>query len=140
MISRSSSGCTSSDTRGPQESASIYEWCNSFRPLIRTFLRISQTQDLSNVELQRVNKLHHKTQITDFEQDILAQANDKWKPITLADGAFALDEPRGTSQLRTRSSRCGSTSPLLLFWSTWFLGWESKASRCQRSSRTSRFR
>jgi hypothetical protein len=31
-------------------------------------------------------------QITDFEQAILAQVSDKWKPITLSDGAFELDE------------------------------------------------
>jgi hypothetical protein len=47
--------------------------------------------DLSAVELQRVNKCI-TAQITDFELAILAQANDKWKPITLADGAFDLDE------------------------------------------------
>jgi hypothetical protein len=43
------------------------------------------------VEQHRVNKCI-TAQITDFEQAILAQANDKWKPITLADGAFDLDE------------------------------------------------
>ncbi len=32
------------------------------------------------------------SQITDFEQAILAQVSDKWKPLTLADGAFDLDE------------------------------------------------
>ncbi len=42
-------------------------------------------------ELQRVNKCI-TAQVTDFELAILAQANDKWKPITLADGAFDLDE------------------------------------------------
>jgi hypothetical protein len=31
-------------------------------------------------------------QITDFEQSVLVQANDRWRPITLADGAFDLDE------------------------------------------------
>ncbi len=31
-------------------------------------------------------------QITDFEQSVLVQANDKWRPITLADGIFDLDE------------------------------------------------
>ncbi len=31
-------------------------------------------------------------QITDFEQAVLVQANDKWRPITLADGVFDLDE------------------------------------------------
>jgi hypothetical protein len=40
---------------------------------------------------------------------------------------------RGTSQLRTRSSRCGSTSPPLSFWSTWFPG--SKARRLGASVR-----
>jgi hypothetical protein len=47
--------------------------------------------DLSAEELQRVNKCI-TAQVTDFELAILAQANDKWKPITLADGAFDLDE------------------------------------------------
>jgi hypothetical protein len=42
-------------------------------------------------ELQRVNK-GITLQITDFEQAILAQVSDKWKPITLSDGAFELDE------------------------------------------------
>ncbi len=70
---------------------SIYEWCNSFAPLIRTFLRIAQVPNFSAVELQRVNKCI-TAQITDYEQAVLAQANDKWKPIALADGAFDLDE------------------------------------------------
>jgi hypothetical protein len=69
----------------------MYEWCNSFSPLIRSYLRISQVDDLNNVEQHRVNKCI-TAQITDFEQAILAQANDKWKPIILADGAFDLDE------------------------------------------------
>jgi hypothetical protein len=55
---------------------SIYEWCNSFAPLIRTFVQIAQMQDLSAVELQRVNKCI-TAQITNFEQAILTQANDK---------------------------------------------------------------
>ena len=46
---------------------------------------------LGNSELQRVNKCI-TSQITDFEQAILAQVSDKWKPLTLADGAFDLDE------------------------------------------------
>jgi hypothetical protein len=70
----------------------INEWCNSFAPLIRTFLWIAQVPDLSAVELQRVNKCITAQINTDFELAILAQANDKWKPITLADGAFDLDE------------------------------------------------
>jgi hypothetical protein len=74
-----------------QAGISIYEWCNSFSPLIRAYLRISQTDDLSAQEQRRVNQCI-PSQITDFEQSILAQANDKWKPITLADGVFDLDE------------------------------------------------
>ncbi len=69
----------------------IYEWCNSFSPLIRSFLRISQMDDLNAVEQHRVNKCI-TAQITDFEQAILAQVNKKWKPTTLTDGAFDLDE------------------------------------------------
>ena len=42
-------------------------------------------------ELQKFNKCITSL-ITDFEQAILAQVSDKWKPITLADGAFELDE------------------------------------------------
>ncbi len=61
--------------------------------LIRSFLRISQNDDLNALEQHCVNKCI-TAQVTDFEQAILAQANDKWKPITLtlADGAFDLDE------------------------------------------------
>jgi hypothetical protein len=57
---------------------SMYEWCSSFGPLIRNFLRILQAQDLSGVELliQRANKCI-TAQITDFEQAALAQASDK---------------------------------------------------------------
>ncbi len=51
-----------------------------------------RAQDLNNIEQQRFNKCI-PAWITDFERAILAQANDKWKPITLADGAFFdLDE------------------------------------------------
>jgi hypothetical protein len=70
---------------------SLYEWCNSFSPLIRAFLRISQDVDLGTVEQHRVSKCI-TAQITDFEQSVLVQANDKWRLITLADGAFDLDE------------------------------------------------
>jgi hypothetical protein len=74
-----------------QPGISIYEWCNSFSPLIRSYVRISQTDDLSAQEQHRINQCI-TSQITDFERSILAQANDKWKPINLADGAFDLDE------------------------------------------------
>jgi hypothetical protein len=76
-------------TRAP--GVSLYDWCNSFSPLIRAFLRISQDDDLGNVEQQRVNKCI-SAQITDFEQSVLVQANDTWRPVTLADGDFDLDE------------------------------------------------
>ncbi len=46
---------------------------------------------LGDTELHRVNKCI-TSQITDFEQAILAQVSDKWKPLTLAEGAFDLDE------------------------------------------------
>ena len=39
-------------------------------------------------ELQKFNKCITSHIITDFKQAILAQVSDKWKPITLADGAF----------------------------------------------------
>ncbi len=70
---------------------SLYDWCNSFSPLIRSFLRISQDEDLGTVEQHRVNKCI-TAQITDFEQSVLVQANDKWRPITLAEGIFDLNE------------------------------------------------
>ncbi len=54
----------------------IYEWCNSFSPLIRSYLRISQAEDLKAQEQRRVNQCI-TSQTTDFEQSILAQANDK---------------------------------------------------------------
>ncbi len=76
-------------TRKP--GVSIYEWCNSFDPLIRTYLRTADVEYLGDKELHRVNKCI-TSQITDFEQAILAQVSDKWKPITLADGGFDLDE------------------------------------------------
>ena len=76
-------------TRDP--GVSLYEWCNSFGPLIRTYLRTSDVDYLGNSELHRVNKCI-TSQITDFEQAILAQVSDKWKPLTLADGVFDLDE------------------------------------------------
>jgi hypothetical protein len=33
---------------------SLYEWCDSFSPLIRSFLRISQDDDLGTIEQHRV--------------------------------------------------------------------------------------
>ena len=66
----------------------IYEWCNPFG---RAYLRTADMDYLGVKELQRVNK-GITLQITDFEQAILAQVSDKWKPITLSDGAFELDE------------------------------------------------
>jgi hypothetical protein len=69
----------------------LYEWCNSFGPLIRTYLRVADVEYLGVKELQRVNKCI-TSQITDFEQTTLAQISDKWKPITLAEGIFDLDE------------------------------------------------
>jgi hypothetical protein len=67
-------------TRNP--GIGIYEWCNSFSPLTRTFFRISQNDDLNTVEQHRVNKCI-TARVTDFEKAILAQANDKWKPNEL---------------------------------------------------------
>ncbi len=76
-------------TRDP--GVDLYEWCNSFGPLIRAYLRTSDVDYLGDTELHRVNKCI-TSQITDFEQVILAQVSDIWKPFTLADGAFDLDE------------------------------------------------
>ncbi len=75
-------------TRDP--GVSIYEWCNSFGP-IRAYLRTADEDYLGDKELHKVNKCI-TSQITDFEQAILAQVSDKWKLLTLADGAFDLDE------------------------------------------------
>jgi hypothetical protein len=76
-------------TRDP--GVNLYEWCNSFDPLIRTYLRVADVEYLGAKELQRVNKCI-TSQITDFEQATLSQISDKWKPITLAEGMFDLDE------------------------------------------------
>ena len=76
-------------TRAP--GVGLYEWCNSFSPLVRAFLRISQDDDLGSAEQLRVNKCI-SAQITDFEQSVLVQANDTWRPVTLADGDFDLDQ------------------------------------------------
>jgi hypothetical protein len=76
-------------TRKP--GVNIYEWCSSFGPLVRAYLRAADVDYLGVKELQRVNKCI-MSHITDFEQAILAQVSEKWKPITLADGAFDLDE------------------------------------------------
>ncbi len=65
--------------------------CSSFGPLIRTYLWTSDVDYLGDTELHRVNKCI-TSQITDFEQAILAQVLDEWKPITLADGGIDLDE------------------------------------------------
>ena len=67
-------------TREP--GSNLYEWCNSFGPLIRTYLRASSVDYLGKAELQRVNKCI-TSQITDYEQSILAQVSDKWKPLSL---------------------------------------------------------
>jgi hypothetical protein len=57
----------------------IYEWCNPFGPLVRAYLRTADVDYLGVKELQRVNKCI-TSQITDFEQAILAQASDKGSP------------------------------------------------------------
>jgi hypothetical protein len=67
-------------TRDP--GVGIYEWCNSFGSLIRAYLRTADVDYLGTKELQRVNTCI-TSQITDFEQAILAQVSVKWKPITL---------------------------------------------------------
>ena len=54
-------------------------------------MRTSDVEYLGDTELHRVNKCI-TSQITDFKQAILAQVSDKWKPITLAEGAFNLDD------------------------------------------------
>jgi hypothetical protein len=76
-------------TRDP--GVNLYEWCHSFCPLIRTYLRTSDVNYLCNKKLHRVNKFI-TSQISNFEQAILTQISDKWKPLTLADGAFDFDE------------------------------------------------
>ncbi len=57
-------------TRDP--GVNLYEWCNSFGPIIRTYLRTSNVDYLGDTELHRINKCI-TSQITDFEQAILAQ-------------------------------------------------------------------
>ena len=76
-------------TRDP--GVNLYEWCNSFGPLLRTYLRVADVDYLGAKEQQRLNKCI-TSQITDFEQATLSQISEKWKPITLAEGMFDLDE------------------------------------------------
>jgi hypothetical protein len=100
-------------TRAP--GVSLYKWCNSFSPLIRAFLRISQDDDLGNVEQQRVNKCI-TAQITDFEQSVLVQANDTWRPVTLADGDFDLDELKkdiSTADAKFAGRKCKPTALIM---------------------------
>ena len=76
-------------TRDP--GVNLYEWCNSFGPLLRTYLRAADVEYLGAKEQQRLNKCI-TSQITDFEHATLSQISEKWKPITLAEGMFDLDE------------------------------------------------
>jgi hypothetical protein len=59
----------------------------TFDPLVRAYLRTADVDYLGVKELQKFNKCI-TSHVTDFKQAILAQVSDKWKPITLADGAF----------------------------------------------------
>jgi hypothetical protein len=54
-------------------------------------LRVADVEYLGAKEQQRLNKCI-TSQITDFEQATLSQISEKWKPITLAEGMFDLDE------------------------------------------------
>ncbi len=71
----------------------IQEWAftSGVILLVRAYLRTADEDYLGAKELHRVNKCI-TAQITDFEEAILALVSDKWKPITLADGVFDLDE------------------------------------------------
>jgi hypothetical protein len=83
---------------------SIYEWCNSFASLIKTYLRIAQEQDLSAIELQRVNKCI-TAQITDFELAIFVQATTSGRPSRWQMVPSILMSSRGKSRLQTQNSK-----------------------------------
>ena len=69
----------------------IYEWCNSFTPLIRVYLRAGDKVALEAPKAKRLNQCA-AAQFTDFEQSILVQTNERWKASTLTLGDFNMDE------------------------------------------------
>ena len=69
----------------------IYEWCNSFTPLTRAYLRAGDMVALGAAQLKRLNQCA-AAQFTDFEQSVLVQTNERWKANTLNQGDFNMDE------------------------------------------------
>ena len=69
----------------------IYEWCNSFTPLTRAYLRAGDMVALGATQLKRLNQCA-AAQFTDFEQSVLVQTNERWKANTLNQGDFNMDE------------------------------------------------
>ena len=69
----------------------IYEWCNSFTPLTRAYLRAGDAVALDATKSKRLNQCA-AAQFTDFEQSILVQTNEQWKASTLSLGDFSMDE------------------------------------------------
>ncbi len=51
-----------------------------------------ETKTLASKNYSVSTSASRRRSLTLIEQSILAQANDKWKPTTLADGVFDLDE------------------------------------------------
>jgi hypothetical protein len=54
---------------------SIYEWCNSFTPLTRAYLRARDATVLDATKTKRLNQCA-AAQFTDFEQSVLVQTNE----------------------------------------------------------------
>ena len=54
----------------------IYEWCNSFTPLIRAYLRAGDLVALEAPKAKRLNQCA-AAQFTDFEQSVLVQTNER---------------------------------------------------------------
>ncbi len=70
---------------------SIYEWCNSFTPLTRAYLRARDATVLYAMKTKKLNQCA-AAQFTDFEQSVLVQTNEQWKASTLSLGDFNMDE------------------------------------------------
>ncbi len=69
----------------------IYEWCNSFTPLTRAYLRARDATVLDATRAKRLNQCA-AAQFIDFEQSVLVQTNEQWKASTLSVGDFNMNE------------------------------------------------
>jgi hypothetical protein len=105
---------------------SIYEWCNSFSPLIKSYLRISQSDDLRSI-IVSTNASPPRSRIL---------SNPFWhRPTTNGNHSLSLRalliwmSSRRTYRQQMQISPPGNTSQLLSFWSTLFLGQLNKMSQ-----------